>query len=59
MVDPNQDSIYVSPQVTELLGIDPQVWLDDPYCWRHHVHTEDIDRVWQEYEAAYNDHTSA
>ncbi len=37
-VDENQDSIYVSPQVTELLGIDPQEWLDDPYCWRNHVH---------------------
>ena len=55
-VDENQDSIYVSPQVTELLGIDPQEWLDDPYCWRNHVHDDDIDRVWQEYEDAYNQH---
>ncbi len=55
-VDQDGDSIYVSPQVTELLGIDPNEWLEDPYCWRRHVHAEDIDRVWQEYELAYNNH---
>ena len=52
-VDENQDSIYVSPQVTDLLGIAPAEWLEDPYCWRSHVHADDIDRVWQEYEDAY------
>ena len=55
-VDENQDSIYVSPQVTDLLGITPAEWLEDPYCWRRHVHEEDIDRVWQEYEDAYRTH---
>jgi diguanylate cyclase (GGDEF)-like protein/PAS domain S-box-containing protein len=55
-VDENQDSIYVSPQVTDLLGIPPSEWLEDPYCWRHHVHADDIDRVWQEYEDAYRTH---
>jgi diguanylate cyclase (GGDEF)-like protein/PAS domain S-box-containing protein len=55
-VDENKDSIYVSPQITDLLGIDPADWLGDPYCWRSHVHVDDIDRVWQEYEDAYRTH---
>ncbi len=55
-VDENKDSIYVSPQVTDLLGIEPAAWLEDPYCWRSHVHADDIDRVWQEYEDAYRAH---
>ena len=37
-VDENKDSIYVSPQITDLLGIEPKDWLEDPYCWRSHVH---------------------
>jgi diguanylate cyclase (GGDEF)-like protein/PAS domain S-box-containing protein len=40
--------------VTELLGIATQDWLDDPYVWRKHVHPEDLDRAWNEYEDAYN-----
>jgi diguanylate cyclase (GGDEF)-like protein/PAS domain S-box-containing protein len=55
-IDENQDSIYVSPQVTDLLGIDPDEWLTDPYCWRNHVHPDDIDQAWAEYEEAYRDH---
>ncbi len=57
-VDENADSIYVSPQVTQLLGVSQEAWLSDPYCWRRHVHTEDIDRVWDEYLEAYNEHTT-
>ena len=53
-VDANGRSIYVSPQVTELLGIQTQEWLDDPYVWRKHVHPDDIDRAWDEYVHAYN-----
>ncbi|MFN8234331.1 MAG: EAL domain-containing protein [Actinomycetota bacterium] len=55
-IDEDQDSIYVSPQVTDLLGIDPDEWLLDPYCWRNHVHPDDIDQAWDEYEQAYNAH---
>ena len=57
-VDENSDSIYVSPQVVTLLGIDQDEWLTDPYCWRRHVHPEDLDRAWEEYEDAYNNHTT-
>ncbi|MCD6022614.1 MAG: diguanylate cyclase/phosphodiesterase with and sensor(s) [Actinomycetia bacterium] len=55
-VDENSESIYVSPQVVELLGIEQDEWLTDPYAWRHHVHPEDIDRAWDEYQHAYNAH---
>ena len=55
-VDEDSDSIYVSPQVVELLGIEPDEWLNDPYAWRHHVHPEDIERAWDEYRHAYNAH---
>ena len=52
-VDENQSSIYVSPQVTELLGISQEEWLTNPYCWRHHLHPEDEARAWDEYVEAY------
>ena len=55
-VDENAESIYVSPQVVELLGISQDEWLTDPYAWRHHVHAEDIDRAWDTYRHAYNAH---
>jgi len=55
-VSEDSDSIYVSPQITNLLGISQDEWLTDPYSWRHHVHPEDIDRVWEEYQEAYNAH---
>jgi diguanylate cyclase (GGDEF)-like protein/PAS domain S-box-containing protein len=55
-VDENSESIYVSPQVVELLGIGQDEWLTDPYAWRHHVHPEDIDRAWDEYRHAYKAH---
>jgi diguanylate cyclase (GGDEF)-like protein/PAS domain S-box-containing protein len=57
-VDENQESIYVSPQVTELLGISQEDWLTNPYCWRDHVHPDDIDRAWDEYEDAYRNRRS-
>ena len=56
-VDENAGSIYVSPQIVTLIGISQEEWLADPYSWRHHVHPEDIDRVWGEYQEAYNTHT--
>jgi diguanylate cyclase (GGDEF)-like protein/PAS domain S-box-containing protein len=52
-VDENQSSIYVSPQVTELLGISQDEWLTDPYSWRHHLHPDDEARAWDEYVEAY------
>jgi diguanylate cyclase (GGDEF)-like protein/PAS domain S-box-containing protein len=57
-VDEDSDSIYVSPQVVTLLGVDQEEWLTDPYCWRSHVHPDDIKRVWEEYQQAFSDHTT-
>jgi len=57
-VDEDSTSIYVSPQVRQLLGISPEEWLEDPYSWRRHVHPDDIDRAWDEYVAAYRHETS-
>jgi len=55
-VDEDAASIYVSPQVRDLLGIEPEVWLNDFTAWRDHVHPDDIDRAWDEYQEAYRDH---
>jgi diguanylate cyclase (GGDEF)-like protein/PAS domain S-box-containing protein len=55
-VDEDADSIYVSPQVVELLGVSPEEWIADPYVWRHHVHPDDIEAAWAEYQHAYRSH---
>jgi diguanylate cyclase (GGDEF)-like protein/PAS domain S-box-containing protein len=55
-VDENETSIYVSPQIRDLIGIEPDEWLTDHYAWRHHVHPDDIDRAWDEYQDAYGRH---
>lgn len=51
-VDEGAESLYVSPQVSALLGISQEEWLTDPYAWSRHVHPDDLDRVWQEYGEA-------
>jgi diguanylate cyclase (GGDEF)-like protein/PAS domain S-box-containing protein len=55
-VDENETSIYVSPQLRDLIGVEPQEWLADYYSWRSHVHPDDIDRAWDEYQDAYERH---
>jgi diguanylate cyclase (GGDEF)-like protein/PAS domain S-box-containing protein len=55
-VDEDLTSIYVSPQIKDLIGIEPEQWLDDYYAWRSHVHPDDIDRAWQDYQEAYRNH---
>jgi diguanylate cyclase (GGDEF)-like protein/PAS domain S-box-containing protein len=55
-VDEDQNSIYVSPQVRDLIGIEPEVWLSDFTAWRNHVHADDIQRAWDEYQEAYTNH---
>jgi len=51
-LDEWSDSLYVSPQVTELLGYGQQDWLTDSRFWRDHVHPDDADRVWDEWVRA-------
>jgi len=55
-VDEELSSIYVSPQVRDLIGIEPEVWLGDFSAWRNHVHADDIERAWDEYQDAYRNH---
>jgi diguanylate cyclase (GGDEF)-like protein/PAS domain S-box-containing protein len=55
-VDEERDSIYVSPQVETLLGVSQEEWLADPYCWSHHLHPDDANRVWEAYLNAYSEH---
>ncbi len=52
-VDEASDSISVSPQVFDLLGVEPEAWLADQYCWSKHVHPDDFVRAWDEYMNAY------
>jgi diguanylate cyclase (GGDEF)-like protein/PAS domain S-box-containing protein len=55
-VDEDSLSMYVSPQVRDLIGIAPEEWVSDYYAWRNHVHPDDIDRAFAEYQQAYRDH---
>jgi PAS domain S-box-containing protein len=51
-LDEWSDSLYVSPQIEELLGCTQEQWLTDPKFWRRHVHPDDVDRVWNRYVEA-------
>lgn len=51
-LDEWSDSLYVSPQVIELLGYTQEDWLTDSGFWRDHVHPDDVDRVWEEWVRA-------
>jgi diguanylate cyclase (GGDEF)-like protein/PAS domain S-box-containing protein len=48
-VEEDANSLYVSPQVTNLLGITQEEWVTDQSCWGRHVHPEDFDGAWAEY----------
>ncbi len=53
-VDEARDSIFVSPQVRDLLGVEPEDWIADPYCWSNHVHPDDFVRAWDDYMYSYS-----
>ena len=57
-IDENQFSIYVSPQVHDMLGIKQEQWLSDHYAWRKHVHPDDVDKAWADYVEAYTNRES-
>ncbi len=38
-------TLYVSPQIEQLLGYAPQEWLEDPDLWKRILHPDDRDRV--------------
>ena len=43
LADEHMTSTYVSPQILELLGVDPQEYIDDPNLWGSLLHPEDRD----------------
>jgi PAS domain S-box-containing protein len=51
-LDEWSDSLYVSPQIHELLGVSAEEWLTDPSTWRRHAHPDDVERAWSAYVAA-------
>jgi len=42
---PTFTELYVSPRVTEVLGLEPAEWLADGNLWTDRLHPEDRDRV--------------
>jgi PAS domain S-box-containing protein len=43
------ESLYVSPQCTDMLGYTPQEWTDDLELWRNTIHPDDRARVTAEW----------
>ncbi|MBI3964445.1 MAG: PAS domain S-box protein [Chloroflexi bacterium] len=43
--DESGDSLYVSPQITDLLGFTPEEWQADPGMWLQRIHPEDRERI--------------
>jgi len=46
--DEKQSSLYMSPQLTRLLGYTPEEWSTDDHLWENSLHPKDRDRVLQE-----------
>ncbi len=43
-------TVYVSPQITNLLGVTPEEWIGDSKLWSRMMHEEDRDRAIEEVE---------
>ena len=53
------DPIYVSPQLSELIGFTPEEWMSDRELWAKRLHPDDRARVissWQETRRVGTDH---
>ena len=48
-IDEDADSIYISPQVEQLIGGTVEEWLSTPNYWASRVYPDDLDRVWDTY----------
>ncbi|MEX1102373.1 MAG: PAS domain-containing protein [Actinomycetota bacterium] len=46
------EGTYISPQIEDLLGFEPSEWLADTRFWERRMHPDDVDRVYQEADAA-------
>lgn len=47
-------TVYVSPQIEQILGVDPDEFAADPDVWKRHLHPDDRERVLREYEAMFD-----
>ncbi|HEX2697504.1 MAG TPA: HD domain-containing phosphohydrolase, partial [Anaerolineales bacterium] len=45
-------TIYISPQVKDILGFTPEEWMADPNIWEKQIHPEDHERVMAEEQAS-------
>jgi PAS domain S-box-containing protein len=52
-LDEASTTLYVSPQIEEILGLTPADYAADPDLWRKHLHPEDRDRVMTELAEAH------
>jgi PAS domain S-box-containing protein len=50
--DRTMDTVYISPQIEEIVGITPERWMSDPRVWVDAIHPDDRDRILGEYLAA-------
>jgi len=51
-LDPIEDSdtsMYVSPQIADLVGCAPDEWRDNPEFWREVIHPDDYDEIMVDY----------
>ncbi len=48
--DKESESLYVSPQVADLLGVTQEEYLSDPRIWRRLIHPDDDPWVMEEYK---------
>jgi two-component system response regulator HydG len=47
--EPNQQNVYVSPQIESVLGYTPKEWLAKPSLWQERLHPDDKDRFQEEF----------
>jgi PAS domain S-box-containing protein len=48
-------TLYVSPQILQILGVSPEGYIRDQRWWIQHLHPEDRDRTLDEYEERLNE----
>jgi diguanylate cyclase (GGDEF)-like protein/PAS domain S-box-containing protein len=47
-VDPHASTIYISPQIAQILGYTPEEWYEDPELWSTVLHPDDRERAFDE-----------
>ncbi len=50
--EPPYNTIYISPQIEQLLGFTPNEWRADPDLWQRQIHPDDLERILAEDKAS-------